>query len=587
MSELPLQAGAALSTAATDDASTANRPSPFEGRNQTIHATRHLDSGAHDDDDRFGAGLFIARTRSLDETRATPQHWHRHLRQQQHPHHSGDYDEYFMEDEDLCSDEHGASSTTLHSSFDASLLRGEKTLLEEVDDGSVSPVGDVLPVEQDFGLSGKEHFLRASSIAESPSINRNFNIRSALETSVPGTVRKQSTKARRITNEHPDLPKTPGRLMNYPVGYGATTDSTKPLFNSPPPSSAVKRRRAASSQHPRPSPMRRVPPSGTALAHAGTHLSLSASILSPIAGNTHPQQMTPVPLSTVLGSTGATCHVASSASSLYHFHTFTDPSPLSSEHPPAMTPTFPVSTKSNDSTAGAGRSGTVKKMPYYTGTTAGTTPGGTTFETDSVETSSPARFRFTSFPASLPRINNLRTRDRQCPNSVRKRMSFGAEATTTTNCRDDSNYAETVTDGAPVNQSCEANQSRDDEGTNNTSISSLSAEGGHHHHLPEAPSATSHLAGQSMMGNFPPYQVGRDLYGEDKDHFGYSDDEDEGEDNDGGVDGDKKRGAAGRTRLDFNIFVSPRHKDGGANNDARNPLEGKIVETYKQLSRLS
>jgi hypothetical protein len=75
----------------------------------------------------------------------------------------------------------------------------------------------------------------------------------------------------------------------------------------------------------------------------------------------------------------------------------------------------------------------------------------TTTETaDSVDTSdtSAPLFRFTSFPASLPRINNVKTVEGQCPGTVRKRMF-----------------------GDPLNASLH------DDGTHNSSMSSLQDDG--------------------------------------------------------------------------------------------------------------
>jgi hypothetical protein len=579
MAEIPSETNATISTNATDGPASANRLSQFGVRKQNVHATRGGDHGSvNDKGDRFDGGLLIARTRSLDETNKTLLH-HQHLRQKQYPHHSGDYDHYFMSDEGLCSDENTVS-TALHSSFDASLLRGEKSLLKEDDDGSGANFEDLLPSDQECDLTGRKHYLvHSRNDVQNPTGKISITINLG-EASAPEPVHvTQATKARRITNEIPYLPKTPGRpiLRHFP---GATVESMKPVFNSPPPSSAVKRRRAASLQHPRPSPMRRVLPSRISLAQSGAPFTSSSSILFPgnYFGNHHHQQTTQGLLMTPLVSQANIPCSASSPSNFHVYNTATNPSPFASEHPPAMTPTCPANLTSN---ASATDTGAVKRMPYYTGTTVGSTPLETTIEIDSIETSSPARFRFTSFPASLPRINNPRTRDRQCPDSVRKRMSFGAEGTWTKSI-DDANRPETVSDGAGVNQSCEVNQSRDDEGTHNTSISSLSAEG--HQHLLEAPSATSHLATRTMKrGIFFPNNESHDLYGEDHGHFGYSDDEDE--DQNGDTDSDKKRGRAGRTRLDFNVLVSPPHKQSDPNNHASNPLEGKIVTLYEHTPK--
>lgn len=119
--------------------------------------------------------------------------------------------------------------------------------------------------------------------------------------------------------------------------------------------------------------------------------------------------------------------------------------------PKHLTPTLSM----NDSFPSTSTKKSLSKL-YHTGTTGTATLLETTFETDSIEASSPptTRFRFTSFPASLPRVTS--PRNRRCPDSVCKRMSFNE------------------TSDIDI-----LNRSRDDEGTQNTSISSLSADGGH------------------------------------------------------------------------------------------------------------
>jgi hypothetical protein len=92
------------------------------------------------------------------------------------------------------------------------------------------------------------------------------------------------------------------------------------------------------------------------------------------------------------------------------------------------------------------------KVSLGTAATAASTLLETTNDTfdsvDTLESSTP--FRFTSFPASLPRINTNAAAEQPCPGTVRKRMSFG-----------DTNLF---------------NFSRDDE-THNTSLSSLQDDG--------------------------------------------------------------------------------------------------------------
>lgn len=80
---------------------------------------------------------------------------------------------------------------------------------------------------------------------------------------------------------------------------------------------------------------------------------------------------------------------------------------------------------------------------------------------DSHETTSPTPFRFTSFPASLPRVNNPRNAgdvNYMCPPSTRKHMTFSS--------------ALDMDNGKGTNM----NSSNEEDGTHNTSLSSLSAE---------------------------------------------------------------------------------------------------------------
>jgi len=83
---------------------------------------------------------------------------------------------------------------------------------------------------------------------------------------------------------------------------------------------------------------------------------------------------------------------------------------------------------------------------------------------DSHETSSPTPFRFTSFPASLPRVNNPRSTDRNymCPPSTRKHMNFLTFADE--GGEDDGEKGDNV------------NSSQEEDGTHNSSLSSLSAD---------------------------------------------------------------------------------------------------------------
>eukprot|EP00934_Nitzschia_sp_Nitz4_P005228 Nitzschia sp. Nitz4//scaffold41_size133979//10262//13661//NITZ4_003327-RA/size133979-snap-gene-0.115-mRNA-1//-1//CDS//3329551410//5218//frame0 len=170
---------------------------------------------------------------------------------------------------------------------------------------------------------------------------------------------------------------------------------------------------------------------------------------------------------------------------------------------------------------------------YNTGTTATTVLESTMESNSSVDTSSPTttRFKFTSFPDSLPRVNNPRVSE--CPDSVRKRMPF--------------------TD--PIS---ETNQSRDDEGTQNTSISSLSGEG-QQHLLPTSsflPPSILRLDSQSAEKDDSARPLHARLFADDE-QFGYSDDE---------TTKSPARDAVCRTRLNFNTAASPNVEDPKSNN---------------------
>jgi hypothetical protein len=192
------------------------------------------------------------------------------------------------------------------------------------------------------------------------------------------------------------------------------------------------------------------------------------------------------------------------------------------QSPPTLTPTH----------QGGAFGSTMKSMSKWhnTGTTAASTLLETTFESDTSSSSPTTRFRFTSFPASLPRVNN--PRNRPCPDSVRKRMSF-----------------------ADTSALSEVNQSRDDDGTQNTSISSLSAEGGHHRlPLPPGshPPAILELNSQDARGSEDLEEPFHGQLFSDED-FGYSEDDDSAD--------SPARGVVTRTRLNFNMILSPASND--------------------------
>ncbi len=298
-----------------------------------------------------------------------------------------------------------------------------------------------------------------------------------VEAHPPETMRKQARRAVLVS-------KTPARPRLRPPGAMKKSATTTP-------SSAAKRRRA--------------------------HWQINESPLTRIAPTPCQQaQLTSPPTTTV--RLGASIFGKGLAGSTF--------SPV----PPTFTPS-----------SQSGLSGTAKSK--YTGTTAASTLLETTVESsDSVDTSSPTttRFRFTGFPASLPRVNNPRSRE--CHDSLRKRMSFGEPAFS------------------------DVNQSRDDDGTQNTSISSLSAEG--QHHMTLVPGALP----PTILDIHPPPHEEHDtdslrpihakLFADDED-FGYSDDDSESS---------PAREIVGRTRLNFNNVLSPDKEGKQAGTSSNNSL---------------
>lgn len=290
----------------------------------------------------------------------------------------------------------------------------------------------------------------------------------SLETSPLFATRKQPGKPGNTS-------RTPARPRSRPL-----TATKKPSASTP--NSAVKRRRAPLPQ--RQSPMRRLHPATP----------YQAPIMSPPSTSTHLDN------SIFVNPYNAT---------------------LLTSTPAQQTATFGIKSHSKGFNT------------HNTGTTATSTVVETTLESsDSVDTSSPTttRFRFTSFPASLPRVNNPRSAE--CPDSIRKRMSFAEPST-------------------------DMNQSRDDDGTQNTSISSLSAEG-HHQHLQPAPGSLPppilHLDSRAQGGEHEDDDSLRPVHARlftDDEHFGYSDDD---------TAQSPVRDIVGRTRLNFNTVVSPKKR---------------------------
>ena len=358
----------------------------------------------------------------------------------------------------------GSRDSALHSSFDAALLL-DKTRIS----GPLFGVHDDDDDEEEkLDLRSSRSFCDGDAARDITGKKHTRQLAGieTQETNLPGIVRKQP----RMTAQSNACSTTPARpRLRHPGSVKKSGTAT--------PSSAIRRRRAPF--HHRKSPMRR-----TSLPTGHTS-SINFSAMSPIPGNGR-----------IEGSMFPTANL-----------------PLS---PKPQTPTRGIGSNTKQS---------MTKW-YNTGTTA-TTLLETTFETDSVDTSSPTTtFRFTSFPASLPRVNNPRTR--QCPESVRKRMPFNE-----------------------TNKSNTLNQSRDDDGTHNTSISSLSAEGAHQlqpNTEAQRPPAVLELTAQveSNKGFEDADQIETNrtqpLFPYEE-NFGYSDDD---------TVGSPLIGNVGRTRLNFN-----------------------------------
>jgi membrane-associated tyrosine/threonine-specific cdc2-inhibitory kinase len=545
---------------------------------------------------------YLMRTRSLDDEQQQLHNTQqiRHY-QQQRSQEEDDIDMCSGEEEEgssCCEDAATVVGTTtaLHSSFDAFILRGgtnssscnsssgNTTLFENglddegcgggacggIDDRMIDGSTSLFDRGEELSSSGmKKHHLRRPRRAASggsyqdlkpPGTTRKKNLRNTARRRSSDTATTVGTTATSSSLSSPSfsLSKTPVRPLyvgNDTNGNSNNTNATvvrTPANNKnkvkspfahnrkspgPAPSSTAKRRLAPLVYPARQSPMRRV------------------------AGDSSSKTTTPTPFPPpALFGTGSMNNKNNVATSTHNQH-------------------YPASTPTHQNLSNGPHGTIVKKMSYYTGTTAGTDlskqpsksmPLETTFEIDaeSVNTNSPARFRFTSFPASLPRVaHNPRTTPPVFPGSVRKRMSFDTEDDTGGNGGVSAIAAAAIFNN-PNNP--DANQSRDDEGTQNTSLSSLSVEGGHHQHLPHLPNQhPPHFASVPMekLLLFP---------GENNNHhnhelinnnlFGYSDDE---EDEAAAAAADDQIGAVGRTRLNFNVFLSPGHDKKSKNHNSK------------------
>ena len=185
-----------------------------------------------------------------------------------------------------------------------------------------------------------------------------------------------------------------------------------------------------------------------------------------------------------------------------------------------LTPTAPNSTATTHPP-------TTQERPFET----------TTTEMDSMATNnspSTTPFRFTSFPASLPRVHPpLREMNSGCSSSVRKRMFPPSSTGTTTTTTHAHQQPPSSTAGAAGPAA--VNHSREEDGTQNTSISSLSTHG------EEDP-------------RMPPVHTRRFM-----EEYANSDDDDEDDEDD--CDDDDCTGGhrgGGGTRLNFNLLLSPK-----------------------------
>jgi len=149
------------------------------------------------------------------------------------------------------------------------------------------------------------------------------------------------------------------------------------------------------------------------------------------------------------------------------------------------------------------------------------------------------------------------------------------------------------------------NQSRDDDGTQNTSLSSLSVDGGHHQHLPHLPHQHPPHFATAPTKNlllFPGEQEDDPNHTSNPNLFGYSDDDDDDLPSTNfatNFDASElatntspdREGAVRRTRLNFNVFLSPKTKN-ESGNDLQNSKENVFgggkrmdVATNVDLSR--
>jgi len=475
-------------------------------------------------------------------------------------------------------------ATALHSSFDVSLLRSggdgscssdDLTLFENGTDqeegiDQIMRTGNSSFDTVDLQSSGKNYSNNITSYHSRTRRTMAGKAMNYIDLKPPATVRKKkesaSRRARRRSSDSATTATTiatsmsyalspfsmtktpactPGRPLRHSNGHDSSVRTPVASHKSPVPSSTTKRRRAPFAHPARMSPMRRV------------NSSSQSSLLATASISNTPMGFQ---TATIFGTQNSTSTSAANGSL----------KGSRDKHCMLSTQTPTHQNLSSDS-----YSSLFKKQPYHTGSTAGMTHLETTFEADgdSVDTNSPARFRFTSFPASLPRVyhtnQNPRSTPPVCPGSVRKRMSFDTDddVDNVTHLRKEEGDDDPVGLNYSNHQHDAINQSRDDDGTHNTSLSSLSVEGGHHQHLPHLPHQhPPHFASAPTKNLllFPgEHDQKKRNNGNNNLFFGYSDDDEDDVPSASfgasltSLASPEEEGTVRRTRLNFNEFLSP------------------------------
>lgn len=332
--------------------------------------------------------MMILRTKSLDE------HGKQGSYRNGHDHHSHHRDNGSLE---------RSSTDALHSSFDASFLNSsERQQQQQHQDSSTLFHPLRAAASWDGNNPGGGGFTEETTAVAIAAARNHSHQQQQQHLSIempdlppPGTIRKSSRLGRSSGIE---ASKTPVRLRFRPPGT-----AVKKAIGKLTPASA-KRHRVPLQRR---SPMRRVPPK----TPRESSLTRSHSGHTPrMQGNLHDAHLA------FGGSTGG-----GGGGGGYNATSFA-PNSSESFDPYGTTPCFSNKKPSKPSF------GTVA-------TVASSALLETTTETaDSIDTleSSLTPFRFTSFPASLPRISNGQTAERQCPagttGTVRKRMFAGGEA---------------------------------------------------------------------------------------------------------------------------------------------------------------